>query len=65
MNRTDYVAQLEVTLKARSKFKYLGPADKYDKTALIQRKLNKALLLLKHNDELDEQELLDLACMTY
>ena len=54
MDRADYFKKLAIIINDRSKFKNLGPAEKYDRTARVETKLNKVLRELKDGKELSE-----------
>ena len=66
MDRTDYIAMFGVILKDQNKLRHLGPADHYDKTTLVERKLkDKEEFEKQVTAELSPQGLLDRACMIY
>jgi len=54
MDRVYCFKKLDTIINDRSKFKHLGPAEKYNRTARAETKLNKVLREFKYGEELLE-----------
>ena len=55
LDKSDYFSKLEMIVKGRSKFMYLGYFNKYDKTAQVKVKLNRVLKELRDKSEIEEE----------
>ena len=55
LDMSDYFLNLEMIVKDRSKFMYLGPCNKYDKATKFEMKLNRILKELRDKSEIEEE----------